>query len=144
MSFPFNIDPPPTPPTVTLEVATPTSVVISWSQQASVDSYEISIQRATGNQQLGDCMSFQHNGSISVGGNVTVYNLTGLQEFSTYFIIVTAVNVAGRNGSNPIAVNTQMAGVQHNKASRQFILRVKFVASVSILISCSCGFGSQS
>ena len=89
-----------------------------------MDSYEISFQRAIGNQQLGDCMSFQHNGSVSVGANVTVYNLTGLQEFSTYFIIITAVNVAGRNGSNPIAVNTQSAGMQHNTPSSQPTLQV--------------------
>ena len=67
-------------------------------------------------------MSFQHNGSVSVGANVTVYSLTGLQEFSTYFIIITAVNVAGKNGSNPIAVNTQSAGMQHNTRSSQPIL----------------------
>ena len=112
--IPFKIDPPPTAPDVTPGVATPTSVVISWSQQASVDSYEISFQRATGNQQTGDCTSFIHSNTIPVGGTITMHNLTGLQEFSTYLITVTVVNMAGRSQNNPITVNTQMAGMLNN------------------------------
>ena len=76
-----------------------------------MDSYEISFQRATGSQQLGDCSSFEHSGNASVAGSVTTYNLTDLQEFSTYLISVTAVNGEGRNESDPLAVNTQMAGI---------------------------------
>jgi len=40
-----------------------------------------------------------------------MHNLTGLQEFSTYLITVTVVNMAGRSQNNPINVNTQMAGM---------------------------------
>jgi len=41
-----------------------------------------------------------------------MHNLTGLQEFSTYLITVTAVsNVRGRTGSSPLIVNTLMAGM---------------------------------
>ena len=76
-----------------------------------MDSYEISFQHATGNQQTGDCSSFIHNDNVSVGGTITMHNLTGLQEFSTYLITVTAVSVAGRNGSSPLIVNTLMAGM---------------------------------
>ena len=85
--------------------------MVSWNQQPSVDSYEISFQRATGSQQLGDCSSFEHSGNASVAGSITTYNLTDLQEFSTYLISVTAVNGEGRNESDPLAVNTQMAGI---------------------------------
>ena len=102
---------PPTAPTVTPGAATPTSVVVSWSQQAGVDSYEISFQRATGNQQRGECTSLEHSGNVSVGGSITTHNLTGLHEFSTYLITVTVVNMAGRSQNNPITVNTQMAGM---------------------------------
>ena len=116
--FPFHsilfssTDPLPTRPAVTTPgTATPTSVVLSWNQQALADSYELSFQRATGNQQFGDCSSFVHSGTIPVGGTITTYNLTGLQEFSTYFITVTAVSVAGRNGSNILTVNTKIAGM---------------------------------
>ena len=106
-----QLAPPPTTPTITLGEVTSTSVVVSWSSQALVCSYEISFQRATGSEQHGDCTSFDHSGNVSVGGNITTHNLTGLQEFSTYFITVTAVNGAGRNESDPVPVTTTMAGM---------------------------------
>ena len=109
--YSLQLAPPPTTPLVTLGEVTSTSVVVSWSLQALVCSFEISFQRATGNEQLGDCTSFDHSGNVSVGGNITTHNLTGLQEFSTYFITVTAVNGGGRNGSDPVPVNTAMAGM---------------------------------
>jgi len=91
-----------------------------------VDSYEILFHRATGNQQLGDCTSFEHSGNVSVDGNITMYNVTGLQEFSTYIITVTAViNVRGRSQNSPITVNTQMAGMlndlDHSEVANQNI-----------------------
>ena len=99
--------------------------MVSWSQQASVDSYEISFQRATGNQQMGECSSFVHSDTIPVGGAITTHNLTGLQEFNTYLITVTAVsNTRGRAGSNTVTVNTQRAGMLgdlHTKATKQNI-----------------------
>ena len=76
-----------------------------------MDSYEISFQRATGNQQTGECSSFVHSDTIQVGGATTMHNLTGLQEFSTYLITVTVVNMAGRSQNNPITVNTLKAGM---------------------------------
>ena len=76
-----------------------------------MDSYEISFQRATGNQQTGECSSFIHSGNVSVGGTITMHNLTGLQEFSTYLITVAAVSVAGRTGSSLLIVDTLMAGM---------------------------------
>ena len=111
---------PPTAPTVTPGAATPTSVVVSWSQQAGVDSYEISFQRATGNQQRGECTSLEHSGNVSVDGSITMYNLTGLQEFSTYLITVTAVNGAGRSRNDPLRVSTEMAGMQHKITNQGF------------------------
>ena len=108
--YSLQLAPPPTTPLVTLGEVTSTSVVVSWSSQTVVCSYEISFQRATGNEQLGDCTSFDHSGNVSVGGNITMYNLTGLQEFSTYFITVMAINAAGRNESGPVPVTTTMAG----------------------------------
>ena len=108
----FNyIAPPLTTPLVTPGEVTSTSVVVSWSSQTVVCSYEISFQRATGNQQTRECSSFVHSDPIPVGGAITTHNLTGLQEFSTYFITVTAVNEAGRSESDPVPVNTTMAGM---------------------------------
>ena len=108
--FSSQIAPPPTTPTITLGEVTSTSGVVSWSSHTVVGSSEISFQRATGNEQLGDCTSFNHSGNVSVGGNVMTLNLTDLQEFSTYFITVTAVNMQGRHESYPLPVNTTMAG----------------------------------
>jgi len=109
--YSLQLAPPPTTPLVTPGEVTSTSVVVSLSSQTVVCSYEISFQRATGNEQLGDCTSFDHSGNVSVGGNITTHNLTGLQEFSTYLITVTAVNGAGRNESDPVTVTTQVAGM---------------------------------
>jgi len=112
--------PPPIAPAVSPGVATPTSVVVSWSQQPSVDSYEISFQRATGNQQLGECSSLEHSGNVSVSGRISMYNLTDLQEFSTYLITVTAVNGAGRSQSDPLRVSTEIAGMQYKITNQGF------------------------
>ena len=62
---------------------------------------------------MGDCSSFVHSGTVTipVGGAITMHNLTGLQEFSTYLITVTVVNMAGRSQNNPITVNTLKAGM---------------------------------
>jgi len=44
-------------------------------------------------------------------GSITMCNMIGLQEFSTYLITVIVVSsVAGRTGSNGLTVTTQMAG----------------------------------
>ena len=102
----------PATPNATSGAIKSTSTMISWNQQQDADSYEISFQRATGNQQLGDCPAYQHSGSVPpVGATVTTHTLTGLQEFSTYFITVTAVNGAGRNDSLPVTVITLTTGM---------------------------------
>ena len=99
--------------------------MVSWSQQGGVDSYEILFHRATANQQLGDCTSFEHSGNVSVDGNITMYNVTGLQEFSTYVITVTAMSVAGRSENYSVTVNTQLAGMlsglNHSEVASQNI-----------------------
>ena len=107
------LDIPPTITTATPGVSTSTSAVISWNQQAYVNIYEVSFERATGDQQFGDCPAYEHRGRVLVAGATTTHILTGLQEFSTYFITVTAVNAAGRNASAPVTVNTIMAGMEH-------------------------------
>ena len=73
--------------------------------------YEISFERATGDQQFGECPVYEHRGRVLVAANTTTHTLTGLQEFSTYFITVTAVNGAGRNDSLPVTVITLTTGM---------------------------------
>ena len=73
--------------------------------------YDVSFERATGDQQLGDCPAYEHRGRVLVAANTTTHILTGLQEFSTYFITVTAVNGAGRNESAPVTMITLTTGM---------------------------------
>ena len=55
--------------------------------------YQVSYQRTSGANPMG--CDFDHSGTRDVDGSVTEYTLTGLEEFSTYYINVTAVNVFG-------------------------------------------------
>ena len=111
----------PVTPIVSPGAATPTSVVISWNQQAKADSYEISFER---DQQLGDCPAYEHSGRVpALVGTTTTFTLTGLQEFSTYFITVTAVNVAGRSENATVNVTTATAGMLMSAILKVLILR---------------------
>ena len=104
----------PATPVATPGTTTATSAIISWIQQSDANTYAISFERATGDQQLGDCPAYLHSGSVpAVGSTVTTRNLTGLQEFSTYFITVMAINEAGRSGNATVNVTTATAGMQY-------------------------------
>ena len=81
----------PIPPTVTLEPTSSTEVRITWVYPFEVSRYEVLFERATTPaEQQGICLS-SHTDSVSVNGDVAVYTLTGLEEYSTYSINVTAV-----------------------------------------------------
>ena len=126
----------PATPNATSGTITSTSTMISWNQQRDADSYEISFQRATGNQQLGDCPAYQHNGSVPpVGATVTTSTLTGLQEFSTYFITVTAVNPAGRSGNATVTVTTATAGMQHVLFCQPEVLVLYMLCKLEVTVS---------
>ena len=90
------------------EGVTPTSIMITWDEQQYIDSYKISFERVTGSQQV-LCPDVVHTGSATVDGNTTEYLLTGLFEYSTYSITVTAVNRAGEAPST-LTVTTLQAG----------------------------------
>ena len=81
----------PIAPTVTLEPTSSTEVRITWVYPFEVSRYEVLFERATTPaEQQGICLS-SHTDSVSVNGDVAVYTLTGLEEYSTYSINVTAV-----------------------------------------------------
>ena len=82
--------------------------MIMWNKQPFVESYEISFERVTGSQQV-LCPDVVHTGNHTVYGNSTEYLLTGLFEYSTYFITVTAVNLAEETSSN-LTVTTLQTG----------------------------------
>ena len=58
----------------------------------------------------GPCDRFTHTSTITVDSTTRQYTLTGLQEFSTYTINITAANVGGRSGVTSQSVTTRAAG----------------------------------
>ena len=62
-----------------------------------VDSYEVSWQRDT---SVG-CPD-EDKGSMTLSGDSTSYNITGLEEDSTYFITLAASNRAGSNNVSDV------------------------------------------
>ena len=77
-------------PSVTVDRIQATSVNINWSASFGADRYEILYERATGGQQEGHCPSQSHSGLVKVSAPTTSVTITGLEEFSTYRITVTA------------------------------------------------------
>ena len=65
------------------------SIALAWSSFGA-DHYEILYERATRGQQEGHCPSQSHSGLVKVSAPTTSANITGLEEFSTYHITVTA------------------------------------------------------
>ena len=58
----------------------------------------------------GPCDSFAHTSTITVDGTTRQYTLTGLQEFSTYTVNITAANVGGRSAVTSQSVTTSADG----------------------------------
>ena len=56
------------------------------------------------------CDRFTHTRTTTVDGTTRQYTLTGLQEFSTYTINITAANVGGRSAVTSQSVTTIVAG----------------------------------
>ena len=97
----------PSTPTVTMAVSqSPTSITLTWTQPEGeiVNSYEIVFS------YQGRCDRFTHSSATTVDGSTRQYTLTGLQEFSTYTINMTAVNGGGRSAVTSQSVTTIAAG----------------------------------
>ena len=58
----------------------------------------------------GPCDRFTHTSTTTVDGTTRQYTLTGLQEFSTYTINITAANGGGRSAVASQSVTTIVAG----------------------------------
>ena len=61
----------------------------------------------------GLCDRFIHTRTTTVNGTTRQYTLTGLQEFSTYTINITAVNDGGRSVVTSQSVTTIAAGMSY-------------------------------
>ena len=69
-----------------------------------MDSYELVFS------YQGPCDSFTHTSTRAVDGTTRQHTLTGLQEFSTYTVNITAANLGGRSAVTSQSVTTRAAG----------------------------------
>ena len=93
---------------MTADTTTATTITISWTSAGSEDvSYEVMWERDTSIK----CRSVSDMGSITITDGSTGYDITELEEDSTYSITVTASNSAGsRAVSNTVTAMTMEAG----------------------------------
>ena len=64
----------------------------------------------------GPCDRFTHTSTTTVDGTTRQYTLTGLQEFSTYTINMTAANVGGRSAATSQSVTTIATGKSYSNS----------------------------
>ena len=83
-----------------------TSLTFTWTQPEGeiVNSYELVFS------YQGPCDRFTHTSTRTVNGTTRQYTLTGLQEFSTYTVNITAANVGGRSAVTSQSVTTRADG----------------------------------
>ena len=72
-----------------------------------VENYEIAFS------YQGPCSEYIHANTVIVDGATRQHTLTGLQEFSTYTISITAMNGGGRSATTSQNVTTVAAGRLH-------------------------------
>ena len=93
---------------MTAGTTTATTITISWSSAGSEGvSYEVMWERDTSLM----CTGFSHMDSTTITDGSTSYDITELEEDSTYSITVTASNSAGSSAvSNTVTAMTMEAG----------------------------------
>ena len=81
----------------------PTPITLNWTQpEGEIRQLQASVFRP--------CDSFIHTRTRTVDGTTRQYTLTGLQEFSTYTVNITAANVGGRSAVTSQSVTTRADG----------------------------------
>ena len=95
---------------MTSGTTTATTITISWSSDdPMVTSYEVMWERDTSLK----CTGFSDMDSTTITDGSTSYDITGLEEDSTYSITVTASNSAGSSAvSNTVTAMTMEAGTK--------------------------------
>ena len=92
---------------MTADSTTATTISLSWTSGGSEGvSYEVDWQRVT----TGECPDVDEGSATLVGGSMTSYTVTGVQEDSNHTITVTASNSIGDEVSEPITGETMTAG----------------------------------
>ena len=85
---------------------TATTISLSWTSAGSVvDSYEVMWERDTS----GECPD-EDRGNTSLVDGSTSYTIVGVEEDSTYTVIVRAMNAIGSEDSNSASGMTREAG----------------------------------
>ena len=99
-------------PVLTAGITTATSITISWTNDdPMVTSYEVMWERDTTLM----CTGFSHMDSTTITDGSTSYDITELEEDSTYSITVTVSNSAGSSAvSNTVTAMTMEAGKRYS------------------------------
>ena len=87
---------------------TATTISLSWTSAGSeIDSYVVMWET----DNVGGCSGGSDTGNATITDDSTSYDITGLEEDSTYSITVMASNSAGSSAvSNTVTVMTMEAG----------------------------------
>ena len=94
------------------DTTTATTISLSWTSAGSeIDSYEVMWET----DDVGGCSGGSDMGSTTIIDDSTSYNITELEEDSTYSITVTASNPAGSSAvSNTVTAMTMEAGEKYS------------------------------
>ena len=92
-------------------ITTATTITISWTSAGSeIDSYVVMWET----DDVGGCSGGSDTGNATITDDSTSYDITGLEEDSTYSITVIASNSAGSSAvSNTVTAMTMEAGESH-------------------------------
>ena len=101
-------------PILSVQSTTATTISLSWTSAGSVgDSYKVMWQRNTS----GDCPD-EHEGIATITDGSTSYNITGLEEFSTYVVIIIVLN------ANEIAISNNLTGITEKSGTKMSLLEL--------------------
>ena len=127
-------------PILSVNSTTATTISLSWTSAGSVvDSYEVIWQRDTS----GDCPN-ENNGSMFIADGSTSYNITRLEENSSYNITVIVRNSIGMATSNLVTGFTKESGTAMSirvlldqSTCNSFTLHI-FISSIYCSNFCEC------
>ena len=90
----------------------PTVVELEWTPIHGAEMYEVSYERATGQQQSGHCPKQSQSATFQYGAGVNQAILSGLEEYSNYHLTVTALRGQGSFvASETLNFMTRSAGI---------------------------------
>ena len=112
-------------PVVSLNLPEATTIALSWTSAGSVvDSYVVMWERDI----TGECRQ-EDEGSTTISGDLTSYDVVNLAGISTYTITVTASNSAGSAVSDAVSRMTGQVG-----ESQHAVLYTTLLASCKIFV----------